>query len=315
MAPGEIVVPAVEGCVGHREILDAVEIPVHRPGDDALVVHVFRNGEGAEHPGRILPDAVAVGQLFVLHFLQGVHFMELAVELLLEIVFLALRLAQGVVPGDEGGLCGGHGVRGPDGIQLMAVRRVYPCPQGVAVFAELYFFRPQGIAHPAVDKRIYQRHVIFVSERIRFAEGIRREDGVPCSNRREGVAAAEVDFDAKGHQDAVRDALLGEISFAAELVTVFGIEDSVRSGCLQVERAVVLPGRGSAYAKAGGHRQCSDRRRKPYSGKESHRQPSIRPSRRCGKVLPAGTCCCICWRRKGCGRRTSLPPAREPHRK
>ena len=155
-----------------------LEIRVYVPGQYPLVVQGIRQGEGFEYARGILAYAVPDRLLLFLHCLQGVGFVELALDLLLIVVLLALLLAETVVPPLEGFLYPDHRIPCVERIQFPPGHRIDAGAEGIAGRFETALRFPQGVSHLHMGERIQERHIIFVAERVDEPQGIGGEDGV-----------------------------------------------------------------------------------------------------------------------------------------
>ena len=185
----------VEGGIRNRR-LDIVEILVHRPGDDALVLQGIGNCESIQHPGSILADTVPYGPPFLPYVFKGVGPCHLLLNLLLVVVLLAGFGAQAVVPCQEG-------FAGTDGripvvqrIEHISVGRILPGMEGIQGLHEGVVRSLEGIADDAVRERVDQSHIETIAERIRLLQGIGNHYGVAGRKARNGIVfILEVDGD------------------------------------------------------------------------------------------------------------------------
>ena len=117
-AEREVVEMVVVARVGHIRP-DLAEIRVDRPGDDALVVERVGQGVGLQDARGRLRDAVADVLPLFADLVEGIGLRQLALDFLVEVVFLALFARKAGVPGLEGGLRPGDGVGQVDGVELV----------------------------------------------------------------------------------------------------------------------------------------------------------------------------------------------------
>ena len=132
--------------------VDVVERLSLVPGENPLVEHGVRNGEGFQNPRRVFPYAVPDGHKAVLHIQHAVHIGLPGLHFLLEVVLFPGRLVKGCVPLVEFADCCLGGVCIIEGIELRPVNRV------------------TGISERVPDQNVRQGvldgNVVLISERI-----------------------------------------------------------------------------------------------------------------------------------------------------
>ena len=172
-----IVIEAVV-VVGVRFLdMHLVEFAVVGPLDYPLELHRVSQGEGGEDPRSAFPDAVPDGFEAVLQVGYAVRDVLLDLFLLLEVVFLALRLGESVVPCVERRLLADGGIEIVQGVQPRPVDRI---PGGA-----------ERIPYLHVGQGIQEGDVILVAERIYVLQGVRREYGVAGGQLRNRVNRGE----------------------------------------------------------------------------------------------------------------------------